>query len=418
MKRSFVASAAICAVAGLVLSGCGSSGNNGEAANGDITLTFLGADYGTGPADSSTAYWQKVAADFHKTNPKITVKVSTINWNDYDTKVKTQLQNKDYPDILQGEFFPQYATDHLLAPLSDVMTNPDAGLAVFKDGFSVGGVQYGIPFDTSARALFYNKLAFTDAGIANPPATWDELKTDAGKLKAKGYIGYALPLGPEEAQAESYLWMLGNGGGWQNSSGKYAINSAENIETFQFLKGMVDAGDTEPNPATYDRTADSATAFAQGKVGMESNGPFLTATIAAAGKLTTSDYAAVPMPGKTGPLTQTLGVADALQVFKGSATKLAAVKKFLDFALNDDNQLAWAKKYALLPGTQSAAAKLENDPILGAFVKALPNTVLYPSDSNWTATVLPAIKKSIGTAVTGDPSKVLGQLQDLATSGS
>lgn len=418
MKRRVVAGLALGLCALLAASACSSSKQANGGSGGNVTLKFLGADYGSGPADSSTGYWQGVADKFHAANPQITVKVQTINWSDYDTKVKTQIQNKDYPDILQGEFFPDYAKDNLVAPLSDVLSNPDQGLAIFKSGFSVGGTQYATSFDTSARAMFYNKKAFAAAGIVAPPTTWAELKTDADALKAKGYIGYAMPLGSEEAQAESYLWMLGNGGGWQDANGKYQIDSAQNVEAFQFMKSLVAAGDTEPNPASYNRTANAAKDFAGGKVGMELNGPFLTATIASAGVLKSSDYVAVPVPGKNGPLSSTLGVADAIQAFKTDATKTAAIKKFLDFALNDANQLAWAKKYALLPGTQSAADSLRNDPVLGAFVQSLPHTVLYPSDANWTATVLPAVKQTIGTAVTGDPSKVLGNLQKLAASAN
>ena len=85
-----------------------------------------------------------------------------------------------------------------------------------------------------------------------------------------------MPLGPEEAQAESYLWMIGNGGRWQDAAGKYMINSPQNIETFTYLKSLVSAGITEPSPATYNRTANAAADFAAGKVGMEFNGPFLT----------------------------------------------------------------------------------------------------------------------------------------------
>lgn len=420
MNRRIAAGVALGVAALLTISACSSSkkAGSGSSGGGAVTLSFVGADYGTGPADTSTTYWKGIATKFHAANPKITVKVQTINWNDYDTKVKTQIQNKDYPDILQGEFFPAYAKDNLVYPLSDVLSNPNAGLSVFKAGFTVNGTTYAIPFDTSARAMFYNKKAFAAAGLTNPPKTWADLKTDAAALTAKGYIGYAMPLGPEEAQAEAYLWMLGNGGGWQDSNGKYAINSAQNIETFQFMKSLVSAGDTEPHPATYNRTTNAAKDFAAGRVGMELNGPFLTATIASAGVLKPSDYAAISVPGKNGPLTQTLGVADALQVFKTNGKKKDAIKKFLDFALNDANQLAWAKKYALLPGTQSAADSLKSDPVLGAFVKALPNTVLFPTDANWTSTVLPAIKQEIGTAVSGDPSKVLGDLQSKAMSGS
>jgi multiple sugar transport system substrate-binding protein len=400
------------------LAGCGSS-KPSAGSGGNVTLNLLGADYGSGPSDTSTKYWQNLAAQFHASHPHVTVKVTTINWTDYDTKVKTQIQNHDYPDILQGEYFPQYALDHLLEPVKNVLSNPDSGIGAFKPQFTTGGTQYGVSFDTSARELFYNKKAFKAAGLSRPPRTWGELQTDAAALKRKGYTGYALPLGPEDAQSEAYLWMLGNGGGWQDAAGKYTINSSQNVETFNFLKGLVAAGNTQPtNPATYPRTAGAATDFAAGKVGMELNGPFLTATIASAGKLKPGGYAAAPVPGKTGPIAQTLGVADAIQVFKtGDAAKRAAITSFLDFALKDTNQLAWAKEYSLLPGTQSAADELADDPVLGPFVKALPKTALFPTSANWTATVLPAVDHLIGTAVTGNPATVLGRLQSTATSG-
>ena len=416
MKRRLVAASAIAAAAALALSGCSSSSKGGSPSGGGaVTLKVLGADYGTGAANSTTKYWQGVATAFHQQNPKITVDVSTINWTDYDTKVKTQLQNHNYPDILEGEFFTDYAKDKLIEPVSDY-ASPDLGIATFKSLFSVDGQQYALPFTTSARAMFYNKLAFQKAGISSPPSTWAELKADAAKLTAKGYIGFALPLGPEEAQAESYLWMLGNGGGWQ-TNGKYTINSPQNVETFKYLKTLVAAGDTNPHPATYDRTANAAADFAAGKVGMEFNGPQLIPTIKSDGTLTANDYATAPVPGKTGPVNKTLGVADAIQVFKTSdSAKQAAIKKFIAFAMNNENQLKFANEYALLPGTQAAADTLTNDPVLGAFVKALPNTVLYPSDANWTATVLPAVKQNIGTAVTGDPAQVLGDLQQKALS--
>jgi multiple sugar transport system substrate-binding protein len=435
MKRRLTVLAAAAALATLGLSACSSSGGGttpttaanlttaGGGGGGSstttapVTLKLLGADYGSGPSNTTQKYWQTIADAFHKANPSITVDVNTINWTDYDTKVKTQIQNHQFPDILQGEFFPQYVTDNLLAPVSDVVSDPNMGISTFKNQFSVNGQQYALPFTTSARAMFYNKLAFAKAHISSPPQDWAELEADAKKLKTAGYIGFGLPLGPEEAQAESFLWMLGNGGGWQNAQGKYDINSAQNVQTFTFLKKLVSEGVTNPTPATYNRTADSAADFAAGKVGMEFNGPFLTQTISAAGKLKTSDYATAPVPGKNGPLNKTLGVADAIQVFKtDDANKLAAIKKFMDYALNNQNQLAFAKEYALLPGTQSAADTLKSDPVLGAFIKALPNTVTFPTDNNWTATVLPAIKQSIGTAVAGDPKSVLDALQAKAES--
>ena len=63
------------------------------------------------------------------------------------------------------------------------------GHPTFKAGFSVKGTQYALPFDTSARAMFYNKKAFAAAGLRKPPSTWAEVKSDGQALKAKGYIG-------------------------------------------------------------------------------------------------------------------------------------------------------------------------------------------------------------------------------------
>ena len=49
-----------------------------------------------------------------------------------------------------------------------------------------------------------------------------------------GTIGYALPLGPEEAQAEWAIWMWNNGGDWKKGD-RWAINSDQNVQTLQFL---------------------------------------------------------------------------------------------------------------------------------------------------------------------------------------
>ena len=90
MKRGLVAAMVLGTVSALTLSGCGGSDNS---SNGSVTIKLLGADYGSGASDSTQAYWQGVADKFHADNPKITVKVTTINWTDYHTKVTTQIQN-------------------------------------------------------------------------------------------------------------------------------------------------------------------------------------------------------------------------------------------------------------------------------------------------------------------------------------
>ena len=408
-----ISGAALAATAALALAACGSSGSSGGS-SGATTLKLVVADYGTGPSNASAKYWDGIVTAFEKANPDIKVNVTSIPWTNFDQQVQTMIQNKQYPDITEGDYFSNYAKDGLLYSASDVLSAPDNLLPAFKAQGTYNGTQYGMPFTTSSRTLFYNKKMFTQAGISAAPQTWADVQTDAAKITKLGKVGFGLPLGAEEAQAESLLWMLGDGGGYQ-TDGKYSINSAPNVAAFTFLKGLVAAGDTEPNPGTVNRT-DLWKEFAEGKVGMINGSPALIPIIQAGGVLQASDWTSVPIAGKTGPLTTTLGVCDNVAAFKPNGHQ-AQIKEFLDFAYQDKYQLAFDKEYDLLPATTTASKALASDPVFAPFLTALPNSVQYPSDTAW-ANVKTKIQQTIGTAVTGTPATELGQLQQIATTAA
>jgi multiple sugar transport system substrate-binding protein len=408
--------AALAATAALALAACGSSASSGGSSGGgsSTTLKLVVADYGTGPSNASAKYWGGIVTAFEKAHPDIKVNVTSIPWTNFDQQVQTMIQNKQYPDITEGDYFSNYAKDGLLYSASDVLSAPGNLLPAFKAQGTYNGVQYGMPFTTSSRTLFYNKKMFTAAGIASAPQTWADVQADAAKITKMGKIGFGLPLGSEEAQAESLLWMLGDGGGYQ-TGGKYTINSAANVSAFTFLKGLVAAGDTEPNPGTVDRTP-LWQEFAQGKVGMINGSPALIPIIQSAGVLQAADWTSVPIAGKSAPLTTTLGVCDNVAAFKPNGHE-AQIKEFLDFAYQDKYQLAFDKEYDLLPATTTATQALSSDSVFAPFLTALPNSVQYPSDTGW-ANVKTKIQQSIGLAVTGSPSTELSQLQQVATTSA
>jgi multiple sugar transport system substrate-binding protein len=408
-----ISGAALAATAALALAACSSSGSSGGSSSA-TTLKLVVADYGTGPSNASAKYWDGIVTAFEKAHPDIKVNVTSIPWTNFDQQVQTMIQNKQYPDITEGDYFSNYAKDGLLYSASDVLSSPGNLLPAFKEQGTYNGTQYGIPFTTSSRTLFYNKKMFTQAGISAAPQTWADVQADAAKITKLGEVGFGLPLGSEEAQAESLLWMLGDGGGYQ-TDGKYSINSAANVTAFTFLKGLVSAGDTEPNPGTVNRT-DLWKEFADGKVGMINGSPALIPIIQSGGVLQSSDWTSVPIAGKTGPLTTTLGVCDNVAAFKPNGHQ-AQIKEFLDFAYQDKYQLAFDKEYDLLPATTSASKALASDSVFAPFLTALPNSVQYPSDTAW-ANVKTKIQQTIGTAVTGSPSTELGQLQQTATTAA
>ena len=410
-----ISGAALAATAALTLAACSSGGSSGgSSGSGTTTLKLVVADYGTGPSNASAKYWDGIVTAFEKVHPDIKVNVTSIAWTNFDQQVQTMIQNKQYPDITEGDYFSNYAQDGLLYSASDVLSNPGNLLPAFKAQGTYNGTQYGMPFTTSSRTLFYNKKLFTQAGITSAPQTWADVESDAAKITKLGDVGFGLPLGAEEAQAESLLWMLGDGGGYQ-TAGKYTINSAANVAAFTYLKGLVSAGDTEPNPGTVNRT-DLWKQFAEGKVGMINGSPALIPIIQSGGVLQAADWTSVPIAGKTGPLTTTLGVCDNVAAFKPNGHQ-AQIKEFLDFAYQDTYQLAFDKEYDLLPATTTAAKALSSDPVFGPFLTALPNSVQYPSDTSW-ANVKAKIQQTIGLAVTGTPSTELSQLQQVATTSA
>jgi multiple sugar transport system substrate-binding protein len=417
MRRRLVAAVALSAAAAIALSACSSS-KSSSSSNGATTLKVVAADYGTGPSNTSQKYWEKIATDFHAKYPNIKVSVQTINWNDFDNQVQTMVQNKQYPDVLEGDFFPDYAQAGLLWPAKDVLSSGTFNnlLSVFAKLNTYNGTQYGMPFTTSSRTLFYNKQLFQQAHISAAPQTWNDIKTDAGKIKALGKVGFGLPLGPEEAQAESLLWFLGDNGGYQDTGGNWTINSAPNVNALKYMSGLVSAGLTEPNPATKNRT-DLWKQFAQGQIGMINGSPALIPIIQSGGKLNGTDWTSVPIAGQSGPLDKTLGVCDNVSAFKTDTSKQDAIRKFLDFTYQDKYQLAFDHEYDLLPATNSAIKTLSSDPVFAPFLKALPNSVQYPNQPVW-STVKTQIQQTIGTAMTKDPKSVLDPIQQTAEKGA
>src|ERR1700728_3426874 len=209
MKSRLIAAAGVGTAALAAIAGCSSSSSTaatgssstGTGSNAPVTLTLFGADYGTGPANTTTLFWQAAATAVHKQYPKITVNVQTVNWTDFPAKSAALIQNHQYPDIMEGNPPQQFAQSDLVYPLSQIVSPSTQSNLIqkFLKDEDYNGVPYGIPWTTSTRAMYYNKKIFTAAGITAPPTTWAQEEADAAKIKAKGYIGYGMPLGPEEA---------------------------------------------------------------------------------------------------------------------------------------------------------------------------------------------------------------------------
>ncbi len=392
-----------------VLGGCGVTGGSP-----DVTLKLVAADYGDSKANSSQKYWDKLVEEYEAEHPGVRIDVRVYSWNDVDRKVREMVAAGDPPDMAQIGSYAGYAAQNQLYKADDLLSIPVQAdfVGQLASAGQVKGVQYGMPFASSTRVLFYNKTLFSEAGIT-PPKTWDDLADDAEALKAEGVTTpYALPLGPEEAQAETMQWMLSGGGGYTDTVDGYGIDAPENVDTFSWLKDdLVGKGLTGPVAPGELNRADAFAAFAKGEVGMVNGHPSLMNIAAKKGV----KYGMVPTPGKEGTSKSTLGVADWMTAFRKNGHR-DQVGDFLDFVYSEKNVLAFSREYDLLPVTTSASGTMaasDQDRHLRPFLEELLTSELYPVGKTSWADVSAEIKQRIGKAVApgGSPSAVLGQLQ-------
>ena len=387
----------------------------GTGAGGDRSITVVIAEYSK---DHTRPFWQSLAEQYTRQSG-VKVDLRIVDWNSIDQQVSTMIQNNRAPDVLNLNAFSSYAKDGLLHHADEVLSpkTRDDFLEAFARGGEYGGKLYGFPILSSARAFFYNKDLFARAGLAAPPRTWDDFVQAARKIQALGggTIGYALPLGPEEAQAEWAIWMWNNGGDWK-SGDAWAINSEPNVRTLTFLGDLANRHKvTQVNPGKTNRTDGAFQLFKDGKVGMVIGFSPLAAQLDAEGKV---DYGVAEMPTNASRAV-TLGVEDYLMAFK-KKDNAAAVKGFLDLYYQPEQITRWISAEGFLPVTKSGLTQMSGNPKLKPYLDALPSARLAPTtDPTWDRVKLD-VQQSLGAAVQpgGNPKQVLDQLQQNAVAAA
>jgi len=395
---------------GLLAAACGFGGSDSGTEGDGVTLDLLVPTY----SDNTKGLWQDIIKDFESENPDVNVNLDVQSWDNINDVVRTKVQANDAPDILNIDAFAGFAADDLLYPASDVLS--DETVADFQESFvenaSIDGEQYGLPLIASARTLFINTDLTKQAGVSEPPATWDELLAASKKVSALGggVHGYGMPLGSEEAQAETSIWAFGNGSDWGDSE-QLTIDAPENVEAVEFMQKMVEEKATQPNAGATDRTP-LINVFVQGKIGYIEALPPTVAQIESENP--DLNFELAPIPTKDGsPVT--LGVADHLMAFKNDGDKQDAIKTFLDYFYSTEVYTNFVKTENFLPVTKSGAEQLGDNPDMKVFIDALPDAKFYPSTNKGWSAAQGGFQSLIGQTAQGkDPAAILSEIQGKA----
>jgi len=221
---------------------------------------------------------QSIIGGFESTHPNIHIKVQTASYNDYFTKLQTQIASGQAPDSfeLNYENFVTYAAAGKLLNLGKIAKRDRSFRAsiyyprAYKV-FQLNNRQYGLPETFSVVLLFYNKNIFRQAGVSLPKKSWkwnDELAA-AKRLtdSSKGVFGDFQPI----QFFEFYKVLAQNGGTFFNAKKTRAtFDSAKGIAALNWLLTKTPQG-VMPSKTQMGGLDDTAM-FKAGKLAMWHNG--------------------------------------------------------------------------------------------------------------------------------------------------
>jgi len=213
-----------------------------------VTVTFWGAYGNGGNSVQQDALDNTLIPAFEAAHPGIKIKYVDVPYDSLLQKLTTSAAGGELPDLVRADlgWVPQFAELGVLVPLSDAMPDFKAlADATYPGSLSTNlykGKYYGLPLDTNTRVLVVNKAALEAAGVSAPPASFDELKALADKLKGSDVQVFADGgLGGWNI----FPWIWSGGGnitdpGLTKATGY--LDSPESVAAVQMLVDLYTAG--------------------------------------------------------------------------------------------------------------------------------------------------------------------------------
>lgn len=141
----------------------------------------------------------EIVAEFESWNPDVQVDLVKTTGDTVANRTAVALDSGNVPDVITESIarVPTYVEKDQLADVGDLYgdTLPVEDFAPgLVDSLTSDGATYAVPYRWGTNALIYNPELFAAAGIAEPPATWDEFVADAKLLTSDDVVGTAWPM--------------------------------------------------------------------------------------------------------------------------------------------------------------------------------------------------------------------------------
>jgi len=366
------------------------------------TLQFWGV------FDSPTMY-ADIINQYQKDNPTIKIAYRQFSYEEYEKSLINAFASGDGPDIwlMYNTWLPKHGDK--ISPLPQTIVGQSQPLMTVQDFQSqfadvaktdliYNSQIYGLPLYLDTLALYYNKDILNSAGIANPPATWDDFNQTVETLTKyddKGHItlaGAAIGAAANINRSTDILMLLMMQTGVQmtnadNSAASFSQSVGGEAVGENALQYYTDFANPSKQTYTWDNQQHYSTdAFVEGKAAMMINYSHQVATLHALAPRFNFSVAPVPQ-NKNASININFANYWAATVSKQSKYP-AEAWKFLVYLTNAEN----STKYLNASGRPAARRDLitlqQQYPDLGVFAKqTLSARSWYQADNDAIETI-------------------------------
>ena len=149
-------------------------------------------------------------------------------------------------------------------------------IAPSRDAMSFDGKTWAKGGGNATVNFYYNEKLLKEAGFDAPPATLQEMISQARAVQEKGLAPYGTAWGWSQGEGVviDYTWLVGAfGGKMQDDTGAFIFNNEAGVATLQWMVDQLRGGLADPASLTFDNRA-VVQLFIKGDVPFMFNWPF------------------------------------------------------------------------------------------------------------------------------------------------
>ncbi len=339
MKKMMASLLTLCLTGMLVLTGCGSSGEE-ETKDGKTVVRFM-----VGGSAGELEQYQKAVDTFNEQSEDTNVKLIGVPGDNYNEKVLTQLKSKEAPDCFYSEeaSYGELNNSDVLLDLTDYLKDSNSALQIsdipenLLSSYTFNEKITGVPVDCNPMVIYYNVNLFKELNIKTPQEYYDEgkwnfaaLQEVSEKLRDASKVGFVY----ENYWCPLYSMMFSaNDDVYSEDMKSSGFNSERAKEGLKYLdKNIKSKAFTFAGSLTSGESPD--TLFVSGQAGLLYAGRWYVADFTELN----FEYDVVPFPYYENPEQQMCAMPATPMVINKNTKNADAVWEFVSFYCGEKGQ--------------------------------------------------------------------------------